>query len=230
MALVKCAECAHDVSTTAQACPNCGSKPPRVAGRFTPADKWLMLLAVLGALTVAWLGQSKARPAEQAAALPDLTSNSGTPDPPPTPAPPSHNYVYQDGIEYGYQPALTKEDRDAGTLSKPLQMIAFNRFDAQGIYWFKARSILGGVDTFTCQEPCDVMKITSQGPGDYFRQVSMPIVPGSILAAVMQDARNGYLKPVWRPSKRPQLEAEAQPANDAPAIAGSEQDDRQRQR
>ena len=32
MALVKCKECGHDVSTNAKACPNCGARPPSKSG------------------------------------------------------------------------------------------------------------------------------------------------------------------------------------------------------
>lgn len=38
MALVKCAECGHDVSTLAASCPNCGAPPP-VASVATPATE-----------------------------------------------------------------------------------------------------------------------------------------------------------------------------------------------
>lgn len=48
MALIKCRECGHDVSTEAAACPNCGAKPKKRRLRqeitFAQAFVWLFLI------------------------------------------------------------------------------------------------------------------------------------------------------------------------------------------
>jgi hypothetical protein len=66
MAITKCHECAHQVSSTASSCPNCGAKPKRTKW-------WLWLpLGALGALlvvgaTVGSTPEAKARMQDQLA-------------------------------------------------------------------------------------------------------------------------------------------------------------------
>lgn len=66
MALIKCHECGHDVSTDASSCPSCGAKMPKIRKSLSPIVKWGLLgtvaLGVVGAvLDPAGIGKSPPR-------------------------------------------------------------------------------------------------------------------------------------------------------------------------
>src|SRR5688572_13767175 len=102
MALTKCRECGHQVSTQAAACPSCGAKP-KTFGLF----KFVLIgfvvlfgLAVLGAtvntkrsvdmLTVDAATGAKVRPESLAMAVaPEATPPAAEPPPPTKKAPPA---------------------------------------------------------------------------------------------------------------------------------------------
>jgi hypothetical protein len=49
MALIKCKECGHQMSTTAKACPQCGATAPKKTGTFTKIVGGLFAIGVAGA-------------------------------------------------------------------------------------------------------------------------------------------------------------------------------------
>lgn len=66
MALIKCAECGHDVSTQAKACPSCGAKV--VVPKKTSVFTWLVG-AIMAAAIIGGLSQGEKERAKERAAV-----------------------------------------------------------------------------------------------------------------------------------------------------------------
>lgn len=109
------------------------------------------------------------------------------PPPPPPPPPPTghHHWTWHERSEYGYPRELSPNDRAAGLASAPLLLI--RRVASSSSYGFMAPT-----DRFTmeCAEPCENMEITGFDGG---RRV-MPITRGSVLWAIVEDARHGWIR------------------------------------
>ena len=86
MALTKCHECGHEVSTQAKACPTCGAPVKKPSG----ARLGLFLLAVLGVLSLIGLAtrdrSTSDLPLGPPAQAPAATSSTPPPAKPPTDA------------------------------------------------------------------------------------------------------------------------------------------------
>lgn len=64
MALIKCAECGHQISTDAKACPSCGAKPPKRTSLLTWALGGLFAIGVIGAVANSGRSNNEATPAK----------------------------------------------------------------------------------------------------------------------------------------------------------------------
>jgi hypothetical protein len=152
------------------------------------------------AVAIYVLGQlGNSRPAQPAAQAAEATvqTPSAAPEPPPPPPPPSHNFAIEQDGEYGYEPAISDDDRKAGTAVKPMIMV---RYLGTKDNLTRFAVVDAGVRTvFTCKEACDVVKSTVYLQGELIRQDTMRVAPGSIIEAVVQDIENGQLNAYGAP-------------------------------
>lgn len=106
-----------------------------------------------------------------------------------------HNYVMQDGLEYGYPAAVSEADRKAGQVAEKLVMVYYAG-EREGKLQVH---ILDGttISAFECARPCEYLKIMSYFENPYLDpQVNLERIaasPGSIGYYIMQDAMNGKL-------------------------------------
>ena len=104
---------------------------------------------------------------------------------------PAHNYVMEDGGEYGYQQEVSKNDADSGRAQSPLMMMRYLG-EKNGTYTVAQHS--GGmVSHASCKMPCGFIKIeTFIGS----QVISHEIVPadGTIALDMLGDAITGQLK------------------------------------
>ena len=106
-----------------------------------------------------------------------------------------HNYVMQDGLEYGYAAALSPEQQQSGMVTP--KIITFMYLGSRdGKYQLLGKS--GNVvSVLECAMPCQYVKAMTFVDADYFRdsiQVErFAAVPDSLVAAAFQDATSGQL-------------------------------------
>lgn len=149
--------------------------------------KQSLLIAVLSAsLYGCGSGENAAQKAAEAA----------TPAPvvqPVKPPVPSRFYTLQDGLEYGYEQAVSADDKNKGQVASKILM--FKYLGERGdVMQFHARQ--GEINiVFECQRPCEFIKQMMFIDGVMRHKEHMRAIEGSIAWALTQDAMNGYLKP-----------------------------------
>jgi hypothetical protein len=104
---------------------------------------------------------------------------------------PAQRYTYEEHGVFGYTQALSESDRTRGVVSLPMVLV---RYDGRrgDMYGFKTQEEDGRWTVMSCREPCGAMKLETYGATHIDTRI-MPIEPGSILEAIVQDARNGFL-------------------------------------
>jgi hypothetical protein len=119
-------------------------------------------------------------------------SEPGPVEPPAPPPPPSHHFaIVQDG-EYGYEPAISESDRQAGTAVKPMLMV---RYLGTKDHVTRFALVDGAVRTvFSCTDACDIVKSTVYLQGAPMRQDTMRVAPGTIVDAVVNDIKSEQLE------------------------------------
>lgn len=135
--------------------------------------------------------------------------------PPPKPAP---LYSMNDGLEYGYEQAVSDEARQRGQIASKLIMVKFLG-ERDGVLQFHTKE--GPLHVvFQCQKPCEFIKQMVFYDKELQRKEHIRAVAGSIAWAMAHDAMNGHLKkfskdrdgkqsevwfdesgPTWRPVK-----------------------------
>ena len=184
MALTKCRECGHDVSTEAASCPQCGAKPKKES-RIAPL--FLVLVGLVGLLSI--LGWFVPKTKDEVAARETASSQENIEAQNTSvklPAP-SHYYVWSEGGQFGYQKELSHDAKMRGDATEALFIITPRGTVPQGHEFI---SIDNGVATvFSCVEPCDVVKTNgSLGPH------VIPAPEGSVLWAVIEDSRHNQFR------------------------------------
>ncbi len=110
----------------------------------------------------------------------------------------THLYSVEDNGEYGYEAALTEEDRNKGMVAG--QMTMARLLEHSGDFWrfYLHRGSVGNV--ITCKEPCEFAKsfplVNGYGAGE--PQMSR-VAEGTILWSVIQDAKNDQLEVYGKP-------------------------------
>lgn len=100
-----------------------------------------------------------------------------------------HHYSMKDGEAYGYEHALSEEDKKSGVASKSLEMFRYAGVDA-GVY----RLVLGDKSDpyeITCEKPCKFMKTFEVGQEDKAERHAFDTT--SIMGSAMEDAQEGKL-------------------------------------
>ncbi|MFM0543992.1 hypothetical protein PQR29_04615 [Paraburkholderia strydomiana] len=157
--------------------------------------------AIAASLTlVACDGPQPSSPGPASSAdAPRIASSYQPPPEPPKPLPPAHNYAVQQDGEYGYQPAVSDEERNRGVTTKPLIMVRY-RGEKNGIYVIEEADESGAVFRMECQELCQYVKTKVIVGGQVLKTATVPNAPESLMHAVFDDAINGQLEKY--PAKR----------------------------
>lgn len=121
----------------------------------------------------------------------DTESASAAPAPSPEP---THNYVMEEGGEYGYQPAISEEEANNGVATKALEMVRY-RGEKNGTYIVDAPDESGAIFRMECKDPCEYVKTRVIVEGQTIKSETVPNAPRSLMHAVLEDAMNGQLKP-----------------------------------
>jgi len=123
------------------------------------------------------------------------------PQPIPTPAlDRTHFYSLVEDGEYGYESALSDEEKNRGVAVKPIQMIRYLG-ERDGVYSIQV-SDGAARQIFSCKEPCDFIKMKAYFQGELVRTEMMKNADGSLISAVMEDAIAGELEPYKRTKAR----------------------------
>jgi len=126
----------------------------------------------------------------------------------------THLYSVEDNGEYGYEAALTEEDRNKGMVAG--QMTMARLLEHSGDFWrfYLHRGSVGNV--ITCKEPCEFAKsfplVNGYGAGE--PQMSR-VAEGTILWSVIQDAKNDQLEVYGKPKVQPPPPQVTPPAAEA---------------
>ncbi|AOY96884.1 hypothetical protein BKK79_35925 [Cupriavidus sp. USMAA2-4] len=120
------------------------------------------------------------------------------PPPPPPPARPTHNYSMEEDGEYGYEPAVSEDERRSGRTANSLLMVRYLG-EKDGTH---SVSITDGAVTnvFSCKAPCEFIKGQVKLRGQVVKTETMRNPGTAVISAVMADAMNGELKP-YKPAK-----------------------------
>ncbi|CAN7313815.1 hypothetical protein LJR029_005491 [Caballeronia sp. LjRoot29] len=109
-------------------------------------------------------------------------------EPPPAP---EHAYALAEDGEYGYQRALSEDDKKAGRATAALLMVRYLG-EKQEIRSIK---IVDGnlANIISCAPPCKFVKSRSYYSGRLVKTETVPVTDGSLIQAVMADAISGQL-------------------------------------
>jgi hypothetical protein len=101
------------------------------------------------------------------------------------------NYVMRDGIEYGYEKALSEDDRKKGQVTAPLMMFSYlGRKD--GLYQIVNKQ---GTIRYVaeCSKPCEFAKIYTFDRDRFMGKEVMKLTGDALLSHVFADATSGKL-------------------------------------
>lgn len=113
---------------------------------------------------------------------------------PPVPVK-THNYSLRDGYEYGYERALSNEDRNKGQATSALMMAKYaGQRDGKHQVYIKNTEVAGAVIVAECTNPCDFLKSMVFYQGNLVSSERMRVMPGLIGWMMLEDAINGELE------------------------------------
>jgi TonB family protein len=218
MALRKCRECGGQVSTEAKNCPHCGAPVASSGGKMLLAGLGAVVAIALVTAIAGHPGGSGSTPAAAASAPPAVAQSASAPaqtasaiaeasQPAPVAAPtgaiehaslpspsaslpklpPLYSLAQGNGI-YGYERAVSDDDRAKGILTKPLFMVRLQAMSDRQLSFIGDEGT-GAASLFRCDWPCAFVKVT----GADGETATLRAVPGSIAWSVVEDAKNGYL-------------------------------------
>jgi len=105
---------------------------------------------------------------------------------------PSHHYALQDGLEYGYEEAVSAAAQNQGQVASKLLMFKYLGM-RDGVLQFHAKNGEFHI-VFQCELPCDFVKQTVFYGMKPQNTEHIRAVEGSIVWALTRDAMNGFLK------------------------------------
>lgn len=180
-----------------------GTSSPKIGNRQNIPAAYLKALTFIGAAIVVLLViivvKLFSESQENTAANTNTTQESGattspnTNDGATTPTP-DHNYVYEKNGIYGYQQQLSQDDINAGTASKPLDMVKYLG-QKNGVYRVLLIDESDGSasNLLSCSPPCTYMTIETLYAGQSMNKQTIPTV-GTLGGDILNDAMNGKLK------------------------------------
>ncbi len=140
------------------------------------------LVAMLMAVVVTGCGQEQsaaeaAAPAEIVAATPII----------------EHHYSLKDGLEYGYEQAVSLDAQNAGQVAGKLMMFKFAGENG-GLYQAYSKDASGAITVAECANPCEFIKVMVFYDGEHINTERMRATEGTIGWHVMADAINGKME------------------------------------
>lgn len=112
---------------------------------------------------------------------------------PKAPAAPIHNYSLDEDGEYGYEGAISENDKNNGVAASKVLMFRYLG-EKNGVYTVQIKD--GNVSQLTsCKAPCDFVKNKRYFAGQLVATETIRAGDTSIIHAVLEDAQNGFLKP-----------------------------------
>lgn len=105
---------------------------------------------------------------------------------------PSHHYSMEDAGEYGYERAISDEDKSKGRVTNSLVMVRFLG-EKNDVYSVEQRDGESR-ELFSCKTPCEYVKIKSYFAGSFVGTETMKNERNSVIGAIMADAQAGVLK------------------------------------
>jgi hypothetical protein len=149
-------------------------------GRVTGIVVAVGTMMVAGLVAAGWTMPSTPAPTHVVVAEPRL---------------PRHHYVAIVRGYFGYQPALSDNDRSNGIASKPLTLVGYQGKRGNE-YTFSVSDGGPYADLIECSEPCDTAQVMGMGGNKVFL-----VQPGTLLADIIDDARNGALDANINPTR-----------------------------
>ncbi|MDP3610988.1 MAG: hypothetical protein Q8R98_03980 [Rubrivivax sp.] len=120
------------------------------------------------------------------------TTTAATALPAAAPAVPKHIYAIKDGLEYGYEQALSDQDRNQGRVAKSLLMFSYlGKKDGAYQVMLKDDNVRTVAE---CALPCEYAKIYTFVDVTFIKKETIPINPSALLAGVFADAISGQLE------------------------------------
>jgi hypothetical protein len=150
------------------------------------AGTFLMLL--IAAVMHSCSDDEPANPAVEA-----KKAEAAVPSLPAQPFKPVAHYSLKENQQYGYEPALTDEDKTSGKVSVPLIMFKFSG-ERDGVY--QAYTSNGRVhNVIECSGACEFLKVMTFFGSEHIKTERMRRVDGAIGSLVMSDAMDELLEP-----------------------------------
>jgi len=140
------------------------------------------LVAILMAVVVSGCGQEK--PAVDAAVSAEIAE--------PTPKI-DHYYSLKDGLEYGYEQAVSQDAQNAGQVAQSLMMFKFAGKSGD-LYQAYNKDASGAITVAECSNPCEFIKVMVFYNGSHMSTERLRATDGTIGWLVMSDAINGKLE------------------------------------
>lgn len=191
MAVAKCTKCNNELEGTVKFCPNCGTKAVSAAQKVTHTIVGICVVLIGSVIVIASCSKDgadkktvktetadskKISDAEAAKALRKLMPY----------------YVMEENGQYGYERAISEDDKKAGRQTKSLLMVRYLG-EANGTYTVQLKEG-GGRQLSSCATPCEFVKIKTYFMGTEVKNETVRAAEGSIIWGIMQDAQNGHLK------------------------------------
>lgn len=108
------------------------------------------------------------------------------------PSKPDHNYAMKDGLEYGYEPALSADAQNAGQAASKLMMFKYaGEKDGKHQVYFKDGPNLIVAE---CSNPCDFVKTMQFFQQAHIKTERLRAAPELLIWLVLEDAMNGKLE------------------------------------
>lgn len=113
---------------------------------------------------------------------------------PPAPVK-KHHYSLRDGYEYGYERAISNEDRNKGQAASALTMAKYaGQQDGKYQVYIKNPEAPGAIVVAECTNPCEFLKSMVFYQGSLVSSERMRVAPGVIGWMMLEDAINGELE------------------------------------
>lgn len=163
-------------------------------------DGKIFVIALLGAIALSGCSD-KVKTAETATAIPATTDTQPTTQPKEEKEAMSaeHFYSMKDGMEYGYEHALSEDDQQKGQAAAQLTMFKYaGEKDGKYQAYVKAN---GATQVIECDKECKYIKIMIFIGNEHAKTERIAGGNGSIASSVMADAIGGQLEQAVLTSK-----------------------------
>lgn len=104
---------------------------------------------------------------------------------------PKHKYAVEDDGEYGYERALSENDRAAGQSATSLMMFRYLG-EKNGTYTVSSKNGPSSMIA-SCKNPCEFIKLQTIYAGQVVQSETIKSSGSAVIDAVLLDARNGQL-------------------------------------